>query len=761
MDNKKRFSFFGGGYFLAFFLFLSLILTSQPAYANNLQITNVSLEDRNPDADTAVVEFDIEWDNSWRDDINHDAVWVFLKVQDTSDSTWSHGDLKTSGTDPVDSDPGSNADLNIDVPTDKIGAFLSRKSKGYGTFLSTNVRLTLDYNAAGISDTDTIKVRVYGIEMVHVPEGAYYLGDNTARTGGNTKCHFFDANDPDGGSVQITSEEDVYISTVDDGTGTAGDIAWNADDCTTDTAAGTLPAEGRHRLNAFLSGWNAFYMMKYELTQGQYRDFLNTLTQAQQHNRVAASIKDELVANEYVMASDGAETVTNRDTIKAGSNPADGSPYTFGCDLNDNDVLDEYDDGENIAMHYVYWPDLCAYADWAGLRPMTELEFEKAARGKSYSGGGVYAWGNSGFPGEYAWGTTKITEAEGPIVNPGEASEVANTTGAGLANYFGDGTSIDGPMRVGFAATNSTTREQSGAGYYGAMDLSGNVYEMVVSIGDTMGRRYEGTHGDGELTTTTDHEGNATNTDWPGIDGLTVNGVRNETDSGSGWRGGSGFDDYGDIDDFYSLRTSWRNYAVNSNTTGRQEYSGGRFARTDGTVDLLDTVIWLPANTNNGDFPGSGRSDYDTLCTDYKLSNLPANCDNHRVFVSITTTDEIRDMTDNFGYSRFQPVYWWHNTNEAYNKLADNWDDMFDSSINMSQATGTGDSNNPWTGAMTTGARHSNDCSATATSFTNGTSSYTGRIGSNSSATGTWLSTSGQVCNGSRRVRCACQISVP
>ena len=32
-------------------------------------------------------------------------------------------------------------------------------------------------------------------------------------------------------------------------------------------------------------------------------------------------------------------------------------------------------------MTYISWPDLLAYADWAALRPITELEYEKAARG--------------------------------------------------------------------------------------------------------------------------------------------------------------------------------------------------------------------------------------------------------------------------------------------------------------------------------------------------------------------------------------------
>ena len=49
--------------------------------------------------------------------------------------------------------------------------------------------------------------------------------------------------------------------------------------------------------------------------------------------------------------------------------PASGNgttdPVVFGCDLNGNGVLNEATDGEWVAMSYLTWMDLCAYADWA------------------------------------------------------------------------------------------------------------------------------------------------------------------------------------------------------------------------------------------------------------------------------------------------------------------------------------------------------------------------------------------------------------
>lgn len=57
-------------------LVLFVLLFAAPASANNLAITNVTLENRNPAAKTMVVQFDISWDHSWRkSDGRHDAVW--------------------------------------------------------------------------------------------------------------------------------------------------------------------------------------------------------------------------------------------------------------------------------------------------------------------------------------------------------------------------------------------------------------------------------------------------------------------------------------------------------------------------------------------------------------------------------------------------------------------------------------------------------------------------------------------------------------
>ena len=238
-------------------------------------------------------------------------------------------------------------------------------------------------------------------------------------------------------------------------------------------------------------------------------------------------------------------------------------------------------------MTYISWPDLLAYADWAALRPITELEYEKIARGMDIAA----------LPNEYAWGKTTINSAEAGEIYP-DANEdgseqifdgAANVNSNALSWTSGDGRvggpaeSQAGPLRVGIFAEENSGRLTSGAGYYGHMDLSGNVTEMIVTIGNSDGRKFLGSHGDGNLTTAAGYEGFASNTDWPGLnpfdDARGVTGT-----AGSGIRGG----DYQSADErLYQIST--RTLAVaDPDTRGASQrfdpsfgvVHGGRLGRT-------------------------------------------------------------------------------------------------------------------------------------------------------------------------------------
>jgi formylglycine-generating enzyme required for sulfatase activity len=231
-------------------------------------------------------------------------------------------------------------------------------------------------------------------------------------------------------------------------------------------------------------------------------------------------------------------------------------PITFYCDLNNNVIPNESADGQNVACNYLSWADGAAYADWAGLRPMTELEFEKVCRGPEAT---VYQ--------QYVWGNTSICNQTYSLLNNGTSLEsvyIDNLNGNTLYNAT-MGTEF-GPYRCGIFAQGTTNRMLSGATYYGLMDMSGNVEERVVTLGNAEGRAFQGTLGDGQLNTL----GNATNTDWPGIDATPANGVTGALGSGS--RGGSL------VDAANYLAISFRQHGAFT-YTGRNISSGFRAVR--------------------------------------------------------------------------------------------------------------------------------------------------------------------------------------
>lgn len=184
----------------------------------------------------------------------------------------------------------------------------------------------------------------------------------------------------------------------------------------------------------------------------------------------------------------------------------------------------------DVACNFLSWPDGAAFADWAGLQPMSELEFEKACRGSL-----------NPVNGEFAWGTTNITGAAG-ISNSGANNEVSSNSRAHVV--YGYDADVLGPLRVGSFATVSSIREQAGVSDYGIMELSGNLWEQAVSVGNTSGRNFTGSiHGDGLLTT----DGFCNISTWPGFVSDNVTGA-----AGIGFRGGAW------SDNAFSLRVSSR-----------------------------------------------------------------------------------------------------------------------------------------------------------------------------------------------------------
>lgn len=139
---------------------------------------------------------------------------------------------------------------------------------------------------------------------------------------------------------------------------------------------------------------------------------------------------------------------------------------------------------------------------------MTELEYVKTCRGPA-----------APVSGDYAWGTPNIASASYTATDAGAPSEGVNDISitAGNAQYT-ETDDFGGPMRVGAIAASVVTpgRQQSGAGYYGVMDLSGNVSEICISAGSSSGRGFSDNIGNGFLDVTS--AGTNWPTSWPGTD---------------------------------------------------------------------------------------------------------------------------------------------------------------------------------------------------------------------------------------------------
>ena len=119
-----------------FFLSSEFCFLSSDSCANNLTVSNATLTTPSATNKTVLVQFDISWDNSWRNGINYDAVWVFVKYSTDAGVTWSHATLKTSGANPVGFSQGTGTGINIIVSADKKGCFIERSAQGNGMLSS-------------------------------------------------------------------------------------------------------------------------------------------------------------------------------------------------------------------------------------------------------------------------------------------------------------------------------------------------------------------------------------------------------------------------------------------------------------------------------------------------------------------------------------------------------------------------------------------------------------------------------------------------
>ncbi|OFX68969.1 MAG: hypothetical protein A2X12_05550 [Bacteroidetes bacterium GWE2_29_8] len=447
-------------------MLLIIILTniSIVTFGNNLIITNVV---DSGEYARRTISFNVSWENSWRlnmGSLNHDAIWIFIKYSECAANKWTHANLNDTLSRHKTITP---LELYMDGKNSK-GIFLRRNGNApavfpynqddYGIGGGNVVNKIVKISIVGLNN-GKMNFKVFGIEMVYIPTSAFYLGD------GATTNRFQTGNTGD--PFYVTSENAITVA--NDALSTS---LYTSGGCTPPIGANVIPA-------LYPKGYKAFYCMKYEITQGQYADFLNTLT-------------DDQCINRYYTAS-----ASNRYSLNGTwPNITASMPY--------------------LAMNRMGWADLCAYLDWSALRPMTEMEFEKACRGDQIP-----------IPYERAWGTSLNVYAS-TLVNASLFNEyVSDVIAAGQGIINSSEAAQAGPLRVGFAATNATNRQQAGATYYGVMEMSGNISELCINACTADGLLYTGIPGDGTLSETP-NPGFADVTNWPNvtINAGTADGVR-------------------------------------------------------------------------------------------------------------------------------------------------------------------------------------------------------------------------------------------
>lgn len=529
--------------------------------ANNIRIIGKPILDKQDTTKkTILIKFDIAWDNSWRTTKpdNHDAAWIFVKCWDGE--AWNHVYLDKDGTvagsttaaDAVNKgtayyvsdregkntkqkmvlEPGYSyawKQWHVDPDEDSVqcivGYFLYRETYGAGHVVVPGVTFKWNYGTQGFVDGDDLVVKVFAIEMVYVPQGAYYLGGKGTAA---WQVGSFTTNGATFGTPMVVTSEDA-ITVANE---TSASTLWAANNY---IVAGKIP-------DSFPKGYQAFYIMKYEMTQEAYCEFLNTLNQGQQDGRIEGTLA-ALAVNNWAW---GGDLAPYRNYIKV----QQAAPVAiFGCDANNNQKYNETDeicydkgsdttgkcfgrtltrniDGQDLAVNFVSMYDLLAYAEFSGLRPMTELEYEKACRGPREPVNNEYAWGSvTKVLFAYTFHSTagawyNFRNQAGVFLDPNTGTErTGDSYNSGVShgytqwgvNWWTWGyTYYPAPLRVGIFADSTSTRAASGATYWGVMNMSDNVAEMCISAYNAVGRAFEGVHGCGQV----DGNGNAINVGW-------------------------------------------------------------------------------------------------------------------------------------------------------------------------------------------------------------------------------------------------------
>ena len=314
------------------------------------------------------------------------ADWIFVKFSTMSgvDGSWNHATL-TGGS------VGSGAALT--AASDSKGVFINHTANS--AYWTAGATVTWNFAADGVlSPPVLVFVKIFAISMVRLPTGSFIY--NVGGIGGNTPANY---NSGSQGTVSSAS-----------GLPNGAPIGWP-------------------------NGYNSFYIGRYELTQGQYAEFLNA-----------------------VQSSTAA--VLYEPTVGYGHNITYTPANAYGARYAAVDP--------NAAKNYLSVSDAWSYMSWAGLRPPTEMEFEKAGRDLAPDAR-VYPWGSAA--------------PDSVTYNP------PNEGGVCIRGYlnYNNTTDCRKVLDVGRYMSGDVyrTTAEAGASPWGIADLAGNVREIVLNCAYT------------------------------------------------------------------------------------------------------------------------------------------------------------------------------------------------------------------------------------------------------------------------------------
>lgn len=584
-------------------LLTGIIVMGLTATANNITVTNVQ---HLPNAVTNVdtIRFTISWDNSWRNTgtpgttQNYDGAWVFVKTRPScsKDSSapaanYNHAWL-LNNISAYPAVPGTTLEIgttDIFSSPRAVGIFVYRDGDGAGTFTKT-VDFLWDrasmmaqwgsYNPANqpFIPVDGWDIRVYAIEMVKIPQGSFYLGDASGTSPNGSYCTFGLGNGTSTPTqpFSVNGESAINMGTSAGYLNTRQNYSTGFIGCSGYAISGLLPA-------SFPKGYDAFWVMKYEVTQQQITDMMNSFNRAFQYDFAPTTSTYRTPIQQGTSSTSYPYWITGQNPTPP-ANPT--TMYRNGCYIsktydpnapitfynNLNNVMDDpttwndIDDGQTIACNYLepnssYNYGLWRFLDWACLRPITEMEYEKISRTPG-----------AGLPPmlEAPWGLDVTSAANFNyvvnVLNSGRPNEIPTNLGAnGL--FQGSPNSVPiimGPRRVGSTYGPSTNRVQAGSSYYGVADMGGNLWECVIGISTTTSNGFHrNATGDGLMNTTGATYGFPN--EWPISQQSTSISSNAYTWRGGSWRGnGSGTSGVGSeldakISQRYYMARTWEN----------------------------------------------------------------------------------------------------------------------------------------------------------------------------------------------------------